>query len=116
MLQVIENNLIVERTAAGRTLSFYQREAPIPHYPTAEDSMPLSHRDVYLKFKALVDEHRATRHKVVCIPDHSFAQYIGAPVDQVREILSDLADSGKVHRTSIDSRTGVGCWTLGAGW
>lgn len=77
--------------------------------------MPLNHRQVLAAFKALCDEQRA-RHRTCAIPDTSFATYLGAPLDQVREILSDLAEAGKVHRTSVDRRTGSSNWTLGAGW
>ena len=110
---------MVSRLPNGRTLSFYQREAPQPHIPTAEEGfMPaqLTHRQLFQIFKGLSDEQRNVRHKVVCIPDTSLANYLQADLNHVRELLSDLAESGKVHRTSVDRKTGAGCWTLGAGW
>lgn len=118
MLQTNENNLIVSLLPSGRTLSYFQREAPVPHYPTAEDGMPsvqLTHRYVFEQFKKICDEQRA-RHRTCAIPDTSFAAYIGAPLDQVREILGDLAEAGKLHRTSVDRRTGASNFSLGSGW
>jgi hypothetical protein len=117
MLQISTNNLMVARLNNGRTLSYYQKETPIQK--TAEDGfMPgaVTHQQLLQFMRSISTDQKQQRFKAgVCIPDTSLAQALGVPVDHVRELLSDLAENRKVHRTSV-SRDGTGSWCLGAGF
>lgn len=105
---------MVARLRDGRTLSYWQRESPVQHTAEKED-MSLTHRQLFDFMKTVSQQQKAQRFTAgVCIPDTSLANALSVPVGHVRELLADLAENGKVHRTSVD-RAGNGSWCLGKG-
>ena len=76
----------------------------------------LTHQGLLEFMKSVATEQKTQRYTAgVCMPDASLAQALGADLTYVRQLLSELAEKGLIHRTSLDRKTGIGNWCLGRG-